>query len=48
MERGTQVKGATLTALHVTPQGDGWEAAASSIFEISMDIAKLHSNRSVT
>jgi len=26
MERGTQVKGATLTALHVTPQGDGWEA----------------------
>jgi SHS2 domain-containing protein len=26
MERGTQVKGATLTALQVTPQGDSWEA----------------------
>jgi SHS2 domain-containing protein len=26
MERGTQVKGATLTALHVAPVGDGWEA----------------------
>ncbi len=26
MERGTQVKGATLTALSVTPVGGGWEA----------------------
>jgi len=26
MERGTQVKGATLTALSVMPQGEGWEA----------------------
>lgn len=26
MERGTQVKGATLTALQVTRQGEGWEA----------------------
>jgi SHS2 domain-containing protein len=26
MERGTQVKGATLTALSVKPQGEGWEA----------------------
>jgi SHS2 domain-containing protein len=26
MERGTQVKGATLTALAVMPRGDGWEA----------------------
>ena len=26
MERGTQVKGATLTALSVKPQGGGWEA----------------------
>jgi SHS2 domain-containing protein len=26
LERGTQVKGATLTALKVAPQGDGWEA----------------------
>jgi SHS2 domain-containing protein len=26
MERGTQVKGATLTALAVTPLGEGWEA----------------------
>ena len=26
LERGTQVKGATLTALSVKQQGDGWEA----------------------
>jgi SHS2 domain-containing protein len=26
MERGTQVKGATLTALSVRQQGEGWEA----------------------
>lgn len=26
LTRGTQVKGATLTALHVARQGDGWEA----------------------
>lgn len=26
LPRGTQVKGATLTALHVTPHGAGWEA----------------------
>ncbi len=26
MERGTQVKGATLTALSVKPQAEGWEA----------------------
>ena len=26
LERGTQVKGATLTALRVARQGDGWDA----------------------